>query len=256
MIVKSDKLKVSASALKTYEQCPRKYFYTYIEKLPKKKWPHAELGDFVHNSLEEFHNHLKDNEVHELEWGPLLGGICRSQLKEMNLTSEQKLTAKKMLDTYLRVLRASGLPKVLFNEKAFTLEIPDDIIIRGYIDRVDEDGDSFHIIDYKSGKSKYLDEFQLTVYALAMMSEHPQINKIRGSYLVLGEGCKSIPYTISRTDAERCSDKIRKESDKIRSDQTWATKPTRLCSYCDFEQACPATKSSDANQWGSVPGAL
>lgn len=252
MIVKSAKLKISASAIKTYTQCPRKYYFTYIEKLPKKKWPHIELGNFVHDVLETFHNKMRDNLQPRELWGKVMGEICRSSLPKFKLTAEQKSTAKGMLDTYLSKLRSDGMPTVLYNEKEFTIELPDNIVLRGYIDRVDEEVDCLSIIDYKSGKSRHLDEFQLLVYALAIWKEFPNVPRIKGSYIVLGEGCKTMPYAISRTDTDRCVGEITKVAGLIRSDQTWEPRPTRLCSYCDFEAACPATKSNGSSGWGSA----
>jgi CRISPR/Cas system-associated exonuclease Cas4 (RecB family) len=149
MVIKSDKLKISASAIKTYTQCPRKYYFTYIQKLPKKKWPHIELGNFVHDVLESFHNTLRDTPTPPEEWGSLLKDICRKTLSSHALTKEQRGTAKSMLDTYLAKLRSEGLPKVLFNEKEFTIELAGNIVLRGFIDRVDQTDSGVEIVDYK-----------------------------------------------------------------------------------------------------------
>lgn len=255
MIVNSDKLKLSASSIKTYEQCPRKWKFTYIDKLPKKKWPHTELGSFVHDALEAFHNEMRDHPVPRENWGKVLQEKCKLKLSKYSLTKEQKEKAKEMLDTYLTKLREDGMPNVLYNERGFIIELPGNITLRGFIDRVDRDGDSIILQDYKTGRSKYLDEFQLTVYALAMLKEFTELERVKGAYIVLGEGSKSIPYIISRTDTERCVSEITKVAGMIRSDLTWETRPSRLCSYCDFEAVCPATKAASASEWGNPPGA-
>jgi len=252
MIVKSDRLKVSASALKTYTQCPRKYYFTYIEKLPKKKWPHIELGNFLHDVLEEFHNLLRDAPKPDREWGAALRDICVAQIHKYELTKEQRVTAKEMLDAYLAKLRSDGMPNVLFNEKEFSMDLPENILLRGFIDRIDQEGDGLHIRDYKSGSSRYLDAFQLTEYALAAFKAYPDLTKVKGSYIILKEASKIIPYSISKTDTERCVAEIVDIAGAIRSDQTWETRPSKLCSFCDFSDACPATKSSSSNEWGSA----
>ncbi len=253
MKIELEELKVSASALKTYESCPRKYYFSYIKKLPKKKWPHTELGNFVHNVLEAFHNQMRDNPLPASEWPGLLRSLCAKQLSENPLTPEQRASAKNMLATYLDKIRETGLPNVLFNEKGFSVKLPDNVLIRGFIDRIDREGDMLHIVDYKSGKSKHLDEFQLVIYALALMAEDPSITRVKGSYLALAEGCKTIPYSISKTDVDRCRDEIVKISNQIRSDQTWETRPTRLCNYCDFKEVCPAM-AAEPPEWGSFSG--
>ena len=43
---------LSVSKVKTFKDCPAKYRYTYIEKLPRKSWEFQVLGQFAHSSLE------------------------------------------------------------------------------------------------------------------------------------------------------------------------------------------------------------
>ncbi len=149
MKIEPEELKVSASALKTYESCPRKYYFSYIKKLPKKKWPHTELGNFVHNVLEDFHNQMRDNPLGPDEWPALFKQLCIKHLEEYPLTPEQRATARNMLFAYLEKLKDSGLPNVLHNEKGFSVKLPDNVLIRGFIDRIDLEGELLHIIDYK-----------------------------------------------------------------------------------------------------------
>jgi ATP-dependent helicase/DNAse subunit B len=54
-------LVLSASRCKTYKDCPRKYYYTYKEKLPRKEWEHFDLGELVHGALEIFHKEYKSD---------------------------------------------------------------------------------------------------------------------------------------------------------------------------------------------------
>ena len=46
MSKKLELIKLSASAVKSYESCPRKYFFNYIQKAPKKQWDHFFLKDY------------------------------------------------------------------------------------------------------------------------------------------------------------------------------------------------------------------
>jgi ATP-dependent helicase/DNAse subunit B len=72
-------IKLSASSTKTFEQCRRKYYYTYIEKLPKKNWAHLTLGTFCHRVLELFHKQwLTDKNLNLVE----LMGHCFSQAQK------------------------------------------------------------------------------------------------------------------------------------------------------------------------------
>lgn len=48
--------KVSASQISLYEQCPRKWYYRYVMKLPTPSSPAQQLGTEIHSELEEFVN--------------------------------------------------------------------------------------------------------------------------------------------------------------------------------------------------------
>lgn len=51
---------VSASKLKTFSSCPRKYYYEYVDKQPKEKHPAAALGSAVHKTIElVYKNHVE-----------------------------------------------------------------------------------------------------------------------------------------------------------------------------------------------------
>ena len=251
----SEMLKLSVSSIKTYEQCPRKWFFSYKEKHPRREWAHLFLGTFVHEVLEDFHNSLLQNP--DQEWAGLMTHIFKECLAKKNdkpepdgtfkpkhpLTKETKLKAHEMLVVYLKVLKRDGLPNVIANERDFSYEISPNLTIRGFIDRIDLDNEGNYIVqDYKSGRSKYLDEFQLLVYGLALLEEAPDLEKFKGSYIMLGEGSKKLQYVFSRTDIDRVVEKIKKVADKIQSDKTWEPKPAFLCKWCDFEAICPAMK--------------
>lgn len=145
-------IKLSASAVKTYESCPRKYYYTYINKpdLPKKDWSHLQIGLFLHEVLEHFHNILMKDPSHE--WPSLMSEMCKKTISKYKLTAEDKVAAKDMLAKYLARLSKDGLPDVISNEESFKIMISEDVLIRGFIDRIDSLGESdkrYNICDYK-----------------------------------------------------------------------------------------------------------
>ena len=45
----------SPSSINTFLQCPRKYYYQYIEKLPTKPSIHTVRGNIAHSTLEHFY---------------------------------------------------------------------------------------------------------------------------------------------------------------------------------------------------------
>ena len=243
-IKKSGLLKLSASSIKTYEQCPRKWYFTYVTKEPKKDWPHLALGNFVHKVLELFHERVMNEGAPTDLWGALLSETCKKVVGDFKLSKEHKVSSKDMLNKYLALIKAKP-PDVVSNEQNFSIQLTEDTLIRGFIDRIDRDVErGYDIVDYKTGKSKYLDEFQLLVYGLYLLETYPDLLHFRGTYIALVEGPKIITYTFTKTDIERCREDILLVADKIRNDRTWEPKPQFLCSYCDFESICPAVQQA------------
>lgn len=246
-------LKLSTSSIKTYEQCPRQYYFRYIEKpeIPDVVWDHLILGNFVHAVLEFFHNCLKKDP--NKKWKQLMSFCARkiSQEKDKKgepkypMTPDVKAEATDLLKDYLSLLERTGLPNVQANEKRFNVNLSDDVIIRGVIDRVDlgakDNTEIYHIVDYKTGKSRYLDEFQLLVYGIDLLERNPDIESYEASYLVLKENMKWITFTFSRTDVEKVKRKILEVAKQIREDKTWEPRPQFLCKYCDYNELCDAS---------------
>jgi len=265
MAKKLEVLKLSTSSIKTYEKCPRNYYYRYILKpeIEQKEWDHLALGNFVHDVLEFFHNVLKK---HPDKNRPQLMGFCckkkegekdrHGELK-FKMSDEVRKVAKSIMKDYLALLDETGLPDVERNERSFNIHLEEDLIIRGFIDRQDnglialgsnDSPDKKLILDYKSGKSKYLDDFQLLVYGIPLMDEDLELETYEAGYLMLKEKMKMITYTFSRQDVEKVKEKIRQAARSIREDTTWEPRPQFLCKYCDYVNICDAAHGSFKNK--------
>ena len=57
---------LSASKLKTFNACNRKYYYEYVDKQPSKKHPAACLGSAVHKTIERVYKEGVNQEIHLL----------------------------------------------------------------------------------------------------------------------------------------------------------------------------------------------
>lgn len=236
-------IKLSASRAKTFEQCPRKYFYNYIERLPTKEWDHLELGTYVHAALEIFHRYVKDGSTEPIR--KLMGISSSEAFRRMtdsgkSLPDEQLQDAKAMLASYLRHIEQDGMPNVLDVEFPFTLQLNEHYDLTGVIDRIDRDPDGIlHIRDYKTSKSaRYMEPFQLNTYGLLLLDRFPDTVRFRASYIMLKLDCQTIPYEFTVDDVAKCRDKLIKYADRITSEERWRAKPSRLCDWCDFKDVC------------------
>lgn len=236
-------LKLSVSSSGTYDECARKYRYQYIDKLPRKSHDYQDVGNFVHEVLQSFHDGLRFSVVPLDQWAPLMTKCCVDNWPKwkdkLNMEAQEK--SHGLLKEYFRYLKDTGLPNVIATEEKFTIELGSDLIVRGVIDRVDlkEDG-TYVISDYKTGKSKYLDDFQLKVYGMALQQRVPEVTSFVGEYIVLSEGPKIKSYKLTTADIDEARNELLRIAHEIRTDKTWDPKPTRLCNWCDFQEVCPA----------------
>ena len=172
-------VKLSATRLKTYLTCKRKYYHKYIQKIyqheiPKDTPQEYEIGNIVHLALKELYT--KKNSYTELS------------LLQKDLEKElDRVQGKSELDKYLIALQKRRLEKfyaleierfksgwsVLSCEETFNVEYQGMTLV-GQIDRVDKRANEIEVLDYKTGsytlynKNNFTQatDFQLEFYYL------------------------------------------------------------------------------------------
>lgn len=239
-------IKLSASAVKTYQQCPRKYYFNYIERVPKKQWAHFDLGNLCHKTLELFHLYYMEHGTKKGSFKKIMSkAFTKARKGYPKMKDAALLEAKEMLSDYLKTIKLQGMPKVKGVETSFAFNITDDILVRGFLDRLDEMKDGrLHILDYKTTKNtQYLDDFQLLVYGLWLKQEYPDVEEFRGSYVLLRYGSSLKSYDFNRDDVDRIENDLIEYASKIREEDTWTPIPCRLCNWCDFQGICPAQQA-------------
>lgn len=239
-------IKLSASAVKTYEQCPRKYFYNYIERAPRKQWDHFDLGNLCHKTLELFHLDYIKNKKKKQALGKIMSKSFKEARKDFPKMSVKLIEeAKDLIQDYLNKMKQDGMPNVKGVETYFNISLADDVLVRGYLDRLDMTPDGrYDIIDYKTTKNtKYLDEFQLLVYGLWLKEQYPDVEAFRGSYVLLRHGAKLKSYDFNMEDVDSIRKKLLGYAKSLKEENTWSPVPTALCNWCDFKNLCPTQQS-------------
>lgn len=256
---KNEKLyQLSVSKAKTFNSCPKKFRFHYIEKLPRKEWEHHVFGTFVHDVLENFHKRLIDDA--SLDQFDLMTECFKNSLEKFKdkITKEQKVEAFDVLKDYLFYLNNNAENQVIAVEKPFYLVI-DDVLVLGFIDRLQIDSDGvLHISDYKTNKGgqtgtpkqklsnakKYLkDFFQLKTYAYVLMLEDPSIQKIRTSFMLLRHKFALVKKEFTRDEImSEVEQTYLKYAADIREEQLWRANPGILCKFCDWLDNCEEGK--------------
>jgi len=247
--------KFSVSSLDTHKKCPKKYHYRYIEKPDVKveKWAFTELGSCAHRIIELFHEGLLKDHVDRADFPALMKECFVAGVKEFDLRLLQQdtwmpsgempgtMALKVMIQDYLDNLRGlDELPNVLANEMPYSFNLNENTVVRGYIDRVDRVSEGVYaVVDYKTSKDpKYLNDFQLLVYAEALRRKFKDVKKVYGSYVMLKHKSASKDYEFNSYDMDKCNEKLHKRSSLIYEDKTWVKKPSILCRYCDYRSIC------------------
>jgi len=159
-------LHLTATSLRDFLHCPRKYFYARCLDVERPQSHRASLGTFVHGILEEFHRRhpalagadLDDLRADLLE---VLGRRWEEAEDEFESRLEAEVvrtTCEAMIDGYLEseAKRAPGR-RTEFLEEHIHFEI-DGVRVSAKIDRIDRVGDRLEVIDYKTTRHRIKEE--------------------------------------------------------------------------------------------------
>lgn len=230
----------SASSLKMFLECKRRWYFSKIMKLKEHtitKLPKSyELGNIIHSILKDYYEgEEKDIDKLFLKY--------RSENPFLILDLEvYKSKIKEFLDRdkeHLETRTIVGL------EQNFNTTF-NDIKITGVIDRVDKVGDFYEVIDYKTSKSLKVDtlktyetscDFQLEFYYIAVANLYNTKN-IEAKYCDLFENCfkkeEFLEEKLSRL--ENIFEDI-KEQSKERINFC-KTENLQNCEFCPYKIIC------------------
>lgn len=186
----------SPSSILTHKQCPRKYYFRYIERLPGPKSIHLIRGSVIHQVLEDvydvdfsrvpadsFFSTLKYllQEMFTKEWT-----AASDQLAELHMDPDELdeffQDSRLMVDNFYHYVYDMMLPELdsmnvhdvwnkLMPQRELKMASPQHLV-RGFIDIVAKEGDKTIIIDYKTSKRyKMTPEYRLQLGIYAMMQE-------------------------------------------------------------------------------------
>lgn len=169
-------LRLSASQLETFADCPLRYGYRYAIGARDEPGLPADLGTIVHDVLERF----LDPAVGEPRTLDRLWEIAEECWREdiapyRPMQEEARRDYFDMLSKWWEKEGSLGdmAPTVLATERQFTIEVGPHTVT-GRIDRVDraDDGVGIRVVDYKTGKrvapvNAMADDLQLATYHLA-----------------------------------------------------------------------------------------
>jgi RecB family exonuclease len=234
-------MKLSYSAISTYELCPAKYRFQYEERLPTSTSPALSFGDSLHRALYRFHDRPVPvapplEELHEMLEGEWVADGYRDPSEERTYLDH----ARQVLAEYHRDnAPAFRIPAAL--EFRFTVDV-EGVQVGGVIDRMDRiPGGGYEIIDYKTSRrlppKAHVDrDLQLSVYYLAareIWGIEPE--RLTLYFLLPGERMTTVR---TPQDADELRRRIASVAQRITAGK-FEPQQNPLCDWCDFQARCP-----------------
>jgi putative RecB family exonuclease len=239
------RIRLSFSRVDSYRNCPRKFRYAYIDRLPGVPGPHLSFGNSIHAALEAFYDRkLPTCPTEEELLGFLYEAWDTSGFREE--TREEQLAFYRHAQDVLRRFHAREAPGYRLpaaTEAWFELPIEYEAVVVGSIDRVDVDDDGrFHVVDYKTNRKvkdrrRVAGSLQLAIYALATRHLFGALPaSVCLDFVVPGV---KVEVPIDDIDLDGARTTILETAAAIR-DERFEPTPNPLCDWCDFQAVCPA----------------
>lgn len=276
----------SFSQLQVFQQCPRKYQYKYVDQIKEKEFessPDLILWHSVHKVLENLYNNINVFKIPNLD--EVVADFYETWKQEIaDATKDKPLQIKgqQTLEDYLR--RGEYYVKSYYQKYApfsgvqviatenmvnFQLDTNGQQQFRGVIDRIDKEGDTFVINDYKTNKNlppEQKQEYteQLTLYGLALQQKYGKYFKhikARLHYLhfdITDE--REISDDVLTPVVQKYSSIIEKVEHKkfaynMGDKRAFEPVQNEYCKYCEYMSICPLRahmKYDDEVIWGEL----
>jgi DNA helicase-2/ATP-dependent DNA helicase PcrA len=219
-----EKRVVSVTGLVTYAQCPKRFFWSEIDPLPRRSNPAAVAGTELHRRIE----------LHQR------GQVPFEELEPELYDAPDEAEGGGGFKAFLE--SRYGTDRAALVEAPFTIRLGNGYQIRGRIDAVYSNEGSWEIVDFKSGRPSEdpSRRVQLQAYAVAASEVDFGLgtpDRIDVSFAYLGGG---LTVQTERADAlwrERAREDLEQLTGAIENAEFDAT-PGKWCHRCDFLRFC------------------
>lgn len=205
---------ISPNMLKTYESCPKKYYYQYVEKV---------------NVPKSFQPFEKGKKIHALA-NYYLQGINISRI-ETALTEDERIIWNLLLNNPF-------YKKDCLKSEFYLSTKIGDFWVGGRLDAVVHDGDEYYILDYKTGSIPKNPEYdyQTMIYLLCLDRYLKSYKSLAFVYVNLKDKQN---YIINFDEDIKTiyEQKVIKICTRLSSDNLYVPN-TEDCKYCDFLKIC------------------
>lgn len=234
-------MRLSYTSLNTYETCPAKYRFSYLEDHPYRAAPALSFGNSLHEALYRWH--ARPVPVPP-PLGELLDTLEAVWISDGYADEAEEQTYYDHGVSVLTQYHADNAPSYRIPataEQRFAIDV-EGVTLTGVIDRMDRlPGGGYEIIDYKTNRklpplARVKKDLQLSVYYLAAM----ELWGIQPEALTLYFLLPGQRLTTTRTpaDADELRRRIVTAAERIAAER-FEPRDNPLCNWCDFQKICP-----------------
>jgi RecB family exonuclease len=255
------------SKLAAYEDCPRRYRYSYLDRPAPAKgpaWAHNSLGASVHTALRSWYVLPPDRRRPEALTTLLRATWVSEGYRDREQERVVFARALDWLEHYVEGLDPLDDPVGV--ERVVAVKTPT-LALSGRVDRIDRRGDELVIVDYKTGRSGLSEDDARGSRALALYAYAAE--------RVFRRRCRRVELhhlpteTVSahehtETSLARHLDRAEAAAQDILAaeravaaggdpDEAFPTTPGALCSWCDYRRSCPVGVQAPVREpWAGV----
>jgi DNA helicase-2/ATP-dependent DNA helicase PcrA len=228
-------LRTSVTGLVTYATCPKRYFWTAVDPLPRRPSPAARRGVEIHRRIE----------LHSLGVVPLE----EADIDTYDVTIDDTLPTSDgpgPYATYRMSRFADSRPR--FVEVPFDLKIEGVARVHGRIDAIYEpEPGTWEIVDFKSGRPSRRPSARVQLEAYAIAVDEVQFaptkpNNVRVTFAYLGGGLTEVSEPVDANWLTEARHHVGDLIEQIRG-ESWDPAPSPACHSCDFIRFCPAGRA-------------
>ena len=250
-------LRLSFSRVDTYQTCPLKFRFAYVDGLPTAPSPQLSWGSSIHGALETWW-------VQKLPEPPPVEVLLQALYDHWDdegfagMARDEKLRWYRHAQEVLRRHHARHVATytpAMATEQWFELDLGDGVEVVGAIDHVTPTGSGgFGVVDWKTNRraktrQQVAGSLQLAVYTLAaahLWGRQPD-------WVALEFVVPGVRVTVDRADIDTdgALADIRAVAARVRA-QAFGPSPSRLCPWCDWRGLCPAFEGEGPDVAGTA----
>ncbi len=230
--------RASVTGLVTYATCPKRYFWSEVDRLPRRPSTAARRGVELHRKI-EIHNrgNIPLDDIDEIVYDTTPDGRDDAEASTAGRPNAFKVFKTSRFGTVLPV----------HVEMPFDLRVSEGVWVRGRIDAIyphSENG--WEVVDFKSGRNRNdpAATVQLQAYAMAVtapgFSAAPP-DPLKVTFAYFGDGLDEVSQDVDGEWLENAQDRLGELFGGIEA-QDWTPTPSPACHHCDFQRFCEPGK--------------